>query len=1306
MNKLTIGMPVYNGASTIRSALDSLLNQTFGEFEIVISDNLSTDGTQQICEEYAARDARVHYVRQPRNLGPQMNFRFVLFEAQTPYFMWAAGDDLWEPTFIERNLEALERDHSLVMSQSRVLFTENGLPSHMATGTYALLGKPGENAARFFENPADNSRYYGIFRTEALKKVFPERPFFALDWFVSAATLRYGKHNEIPETLMVRDSSDPSSYARAVLSDHRFILWRIFPLLFMTRWLMTHRSVPFSRDLFYRLFKANLYLHFRFGTKRWEWLARRYLATNSLRQALGFKAPTRVPAAETSAASAAVTSDMPDLSGWQGAGPEPASGPSEASLVILADTGAIDAFRAIASALRLAGTSPVEIVLVAPPSSSSHARRLASEGRLTLVEVEQGATSGAMINAGVAAASAPELLILRSAAWYGPDLLAQLKEGLSACALVAPQILKPDGRLLAAGGLFHLESGLRYHGESGDPGQARYAFARPCDFAPVALAARREVVQGQAPFNASIRNFEMAVAEFCLRQRGAVGEPLYWPAARITCAGAALGGPVPGWNDDWMLILQRHQPLLKQLRLLESEGRPAHDRSRVRRLLFIDAVTPAPDQNAGSIEAVSQMKVYSDFGFRVTFVPESNFAHVGAYTEALQKQGIEAIYHPSASSVREVLETAQDGFDVVVLCRAYIADRYLPMVRELAPRAKVVFYTVDLHFLREEREAELSGDARALQAAALSKATELASVRGVDATIVHSTAELELLAREAPGANVHVLPLMRAIPERLVAPGPKGRRDVLFVGTYQHPPNQDAVVFFAKEVWPLVRRRLPDARFLIVGSAVTETVSALAGDGVVVLGFVPDLQPLLDSARISVAPLRFGAGLKGKVATTLQAGLPTVATRIATEGVPLQDGREVLIADTAEELAEAVVRLYGDDGLWASLAEAGFAFARREFSFEANVARIAVLMSGIGAWTLESDRILLEADLEKGDETFRPSKFWKELSAQHRSQLVESRLVSFKRTINNCYMQWLPGSFEDPRMTLPWAALKDQPSMVPIEIAASVQSQPDLERGVVGYGGFDPFANPDYLRFYAFFTGLVWYLMTLHAGDDLYQRLEEPELGMPIRLNHKGQAISQDLAQSLLEYYRIRELASKLDSRGRLTVMELGAGYGRLAYVLVNAWRCRYVIVDIPPTILVAKWYLSRVLPGVRIFGYRPFQDFEEVRVEIEQADLVFLSPNQLALLPDGFADISVSISSLHEMERRQADRYKSLLQVKTAGLIYFKQWTNWRNPVDNIDVKATDFMLEDPWRLVLDVTDRANVEFTELAWLREPRIP
>ncbi len=1348
MKRLTIGMPVYNGATTIAAALDSLLAQSFADFDLIISDNGSTDETQAICETYAARDPRVRYVRQPQNLGPQMNFRFVLFEAKTPYFMWAAADDLWAPAFAARNIAALDADPGLVMSVSRVLFTARGVPSHLATGTYPLQETPRRNAARFFRNPADNSRFYGVFRTAALQRAFPDRAFHALDWAVSAATTRDGRHNEVPETLMIRDSSDTVSYARAVLQDHRFLLWRIFPVLFMTKWLLLRRKVPISLPLIYHLFRLNLYMHFRFGLYRIQGMAERYVETHSLSYALRLRGDPRagggllglgpgigrrikqsagrygravwrrlpISMERRERTKAGVfrllgrhASRFEAYQGWTPMGldatsaplPEPglpwevfAKSPEapRATIIVVGDRGPGGALFPISYAAQAARETSVSVIWAMRQGGGFGAWLFQDLPGIACVEFAPAAKAAEMLNTAVALARTDNVLIVPSEATFAPALIPAVLEGLTASPLIAPQILLPDGRLGAAGGFVSTTDGLVLRGRGADPSTPAFAAAATADFAPGALALRRDVVEGERPFGESAETMDLAFAEFCLGARGRHGLPLYWPVARVVLPAIEIQ------ESGRELVARFGEQAVSRLDRSAVPGGLAAPR-----LLYVDAETPMPDRNSGSLDAVNLMRILKRLNFDITFVPESNFALREMYTEAMQKLGVKVIHHPHASSLREVLVELGPTLDVVVLCRAYIAERYIGMVRELAPRARIIFYTVDLHFLREMREAEMTGDANMTAAAERSRDTELRSVRQSDLTIVLSRYEQELLTREAPGTAVAVVPLLRDIPPALTAPGPEGRRDILFVGTYQHPPNVDAAVFFARAVWPLVRPRLPEARFLVAGSALTPEVEALAGDGVEVLGFVPDLDALMAQARVSVAPLRYGAGLKGKVASALQAGLPTVATAVAAEGSALRDRQELLIADTPEAMAESVLQLYTDTSLWRRLARQGFAFVRREYSIEANTHRIADIMATLGVTTLQTDLILAERELAEGDEVFRPSAFWTGLGREHTAVLAPNRLLSFKRSINNCYMQWLPGSFEDPRMKLPLAAFVARPSLLPIDVAVETPAQPELAAEVVGYGGLMPFANPNYLRFYAFYTGLVWYLMTLHATDDLHERIEEPSLGSPIVIRRNGKAISQDLAQSLLEYYRIRELVRTQPMSQRPTILELGAGYGRLAYVFLHAMPCRYVIVDIPPTIVVAKWYLSAVFPEKRVFHRHSFVSFDAVREEMLAADIVLLSPNQFALLPDGFAELSISISSLHEMRLDQITRYKAMLQAKTSRAIYIKQWRRWANPADGLTVDASTYLLSPPWRMVLDSTDLANEEFVEQGWHRDP---
>jgi glycosyltransferase involved in cell wall biosynthesis len=210
---------------------------------------------------------------------------------------------------------------------------------------------------------------------------------------------------------------------------------------------------------------------------------------------------------------------------------------------------------------------------------------------------------------------------------------------------------------------------------------------------------------------------------------------------------------------------------------------------------------------------------------------------------------------------------------------------------------------------------------------------------------VVSPAEADLLAKEAPAARVRVLSNIHEVPEREV-PGWEARSGLLFVGSYRHPPNVDAVLWLAREILPLLRDT--GIELHLVGAEAPPQVQALGElPGVHFHGYLPELQPLLDGCRLSVAPLRYGAGVKGKVNQALAHGLPVVATSCAIEGMHLRPGEDVLVADDAEGFAAAVRRLHEDAALWQALSRAGQENTRRHFSPEAARPVIGELLASL-----------------------------------------------------------------------------------------------------------------------------------------------------------------------------------------------------------------------------------------------------------------------------------------------------------------------------------------------------------------------
>lgn len=177
--QVSIGMPVYNGENTIHEALTSILNQSFTDFELIVSDNASTDRTEEICREYAAKDSRIQFVRQPVNLGWRANFKFVLDKAVGKYFMWSAADDSQEQNFIETLVNMLKENQSLVCVMSDVINNWDTIDEGDSVSSLdnIRLGNVEKNwpkcRRQFFRNPTSNIYFciYGLFRTDIIKSV-------------------------------------------------------------------------------------------------------------------------------------------------------------------------------------------------------------------------------------------------------------------------------------------------------------------------------------------------------------------------------------------------------------------------------------------------------------------------------------------------------------------------------------------------------------------------------------------------------------------------------------------------------------------------------------------------------------------------------------------------------------------------------------------------------------------------------------------------------------------------------------------------------------------------------------------------------------------------------------------------------------------------------------------------------------------------------------------------------------------------------------------------------------------------------
>lgn len=626
----------------------------------------------------------------------------------------------------------------------------------------------------------------------------------------------------------------------------------------------------------------------------------------------------------------------------------PSSQAPEASVVIpvfgaLAHT--IACLRAIAAAPPQAR---VEVIVVDDGSTDQTASVLPLvEGLRYHRRAENGGFIAAC-NDGAALAGAEILVFLNNDTVPQPGWLDALLRTFSEhrdVGLVGAQLLYPDGRLQESGGRVLRDGRAESRGRFADPEHPVLRYACDVDYCSgAALAVPRGLFERLGGFDPRYAPAYYEDTDLAFRVRASGRRVLCQPDARVVHSEGTSAGTDPTrgmkaaqvrnravFEACWHEVLQAHPDVPPDPLAPERGGR---------QVLVIDALTPTPDRDSGSLRLLNLMRLLRDEGMHVVFVP-ANCRHAGAYTERLQALGIETWYPPQLRHLPAWLRAHGSRFESVMVSRHYVARALLPLLRKHAPQARLVFDSVDLHYLRERRAAELAGNARLMQSAERTRTLELEVIAMADVTLVVSEAERSLLSRDAPGARVE---LVSNVHDVAGAGLPfEQRRDLVFVGGFRHPPNVDAVCWFVESVFPLIRAQLSDAEFHCIGGDLTPEVQALGSrDGVRVHGHVPDIVPYMDGCRIAVAPLRYGAGVKGKVNLSMAHGQPVVATSHAVEGMHLRHGHDVLVADDAREFAEAVVRLYSDAELWRSLSAHGHDNIARHFSFDAARKAIAV----------------------------------------------------------------------------------------------------------------------------------------------------------------------------------------------------------------------------------------------------------------------------------------------------------------------------------------------------------------------------
>lgn len=594
-----------------------------------------------------------------------------------------------------------------------------------------------------------------------------------------------------------------------------------------------------------------------------------------------------------------------------------------------------------------------EVIVVDDASPDQTPGRLEEVHGLRWLRLEDNVGFLGAVNAGLELVQGSLVVLLNNDTVVQRGWLDALVDAASdpQVAVVGAKLVYPDGTLQEAGGVIWRDGSGYNVGRGENPTEQMYDFIREVDYCSGAcLLVRRELLTRLGGLDSRFSPAYYEDTDLCFSARALGYRVLYQPASVIChLEGASHGTDVAvgikryqevnrerfcaKWADS---LEQQWPPDLAALRL-------ASWRSARGRFLVVDHSIPKPDHDSGSRRMFEMLQILSSLGFGVTFCPQDS-APASRYTQQLLSLGIEVLGGPA--DLPRYLKEVGLALKAVVLSRPTVAWANYLLLRSLVPDAVLIYDTVDLHYVREERRAAFEATPDSVRSSRYHREVELTLARLLDTTWVVTGSEAATLRAEFPDLVVSVVPNIHPLePE---GPPFDRRAGLLFVGSFPHHPNRDAAKWLVHEIFPLVRREIPAVTLYLAGSEPDDEIRSLGGDGVEVLGWVADLADLYRRTRLMVAPLRFGAGMNGKVGESLAYGLPVVTTPQGADGMDLVDGRDAMVGRDAAGLARAVVRVYEDQMLWERLATEGRAAIARRYAPEPSRANLARILCALG----------------------------------------------------------------------------------------------------------------------------------------------------------------------------------------------------------------------------------------------------------------------------------------------------------------------------------------------------------------------